>query len=532
MTGRSTPAASPSSASSSSLRLGPRDPSRQSGPSTVPPPEPPRRFRSLASRLVALGVLQLVLLFVIGAVLVVVAGPREEARPRDVLDPAALRRLEGATDDETLARLLSPYRERRIEISIYDANKALVARNVQPALAIPERPPHGHHDHPDRDDHDARVDEGPPEGGPPDDHGPPREHGPHGDHGGPADHPPPNFADMPGQPRQPPMFLSGFNVHGNAGWLIARGTFGQPAGLTLPIVTLIASFLILIASALLTARWIVRPIDRLSRTARALGTGDLTARSQLARSDEIGELGHRMDEMADRLSGLIVAERELLANVAHELRTPLSRIGVALDLASEGDSDAARASLSEIAVDVSELETIVNDILTATRFEVGASGGLPLRLAHVTPASIAEAAASRMRTRHPNRPFELVVAPELPAVHVDPMLLRRVVDNLLENAHKYFFDPDAPITLTVGARGDRVVFEVSDKGIGISAADLPRVFTAFFRGDKSRSRETGGVGLGLTLAKRIVEAHGGTIAVESTPSVGTTVRFVVPADAA
>jgi len=231
--------------------------------------------------------------------------------------------------------------------------------------------------------------------------------------------------------------------------------------------------------------------------------------------------------MANRIETLLVTEKELLANVAHELRTPLSRIGVALDLAGEGDAEAARASLGEIAVDVSELETIVDDILTATRFEV-AGAQLPLRLAVTEPKAIADAAADRLRGRHASRTLDVTVAPDLPAIYVDPRLFRRVIDNLLENAHKYSPDPDAPITLDVAHAGDRIAFEVRDRGIGITPDDLPRVFTAFFRGDRSRSRESGGVGLGLTLAKRIVEAHGAEIVVTSQVGAGTTVRVTVP----
>jgi len=308
---------------------------------------------------------------------------------------------------------------------------------------------------------------------------------------------------------------------------------GEPPGLTGPVLVLVCGFVILVFGALVTARWIVRPIDRLSRTARALGAGDLQARSRLERSDEIGELGHRFDEMADRVEGLLVSEKELLANVAHELRTPLTRIGVALDLAAEGDSEAARASLAEIAVDVGELETIVDDILTAMRFEVAGGKGptaqLPLRRAHVAAGSIAEAAAERMRGRHPQRSLAVTIDPDLPMIHADPMLLRRVLDNLLENAHKYTPDGSQTIDLDVSRDGDRVVYEVHDKGVGISAEDLPRVFTAFFRGERSRSRETGGVGLGLTLAKRITEAHGGSIGATSQAGIGTQMRVEIPA---
>jgi len=319
----------------------------------------------------------------------------------------------------------------------------------------------------------------------------------------------------------------GFTVHGKRGYLVARGVHRSP-GLTGPLLTLICGFIVTAIGALITARWILRPIERLSGTARAFGAGDLGARSRLERGDEIGELGRGFDEMAHRIERLLVTEKELLANVAHELRTPLSRIGVALDLAGEGDSDAARAALTEIAVDVTELETIVDDILTAMRFEVARGGELPLRRAVTAPAEIAEAAADRLRSRHSDRPIELEVAADLGMIDVDPRLFRRAIDNLLENAHKYTPDRAAPIRLAVSRAGEHAVaFEVSDRGIGIAEDDLPRIFTAFFRSDRSRSRETGGVGLGLTLAKRIVEAHAGTIEVASAVGVGTTMRLTV-----
>jgi signal transduction histidine kinase len=117
----------------------------------------------------------------------------------------------------------------------------------------------------------------------------------------------------------------------------------------------------------------------------------------------------------------------------------------------------------------------------------------------------------------------------LPELDVDPVLFRRVLDNLLDNAHKYTFDPAPAIALTARHAGDTVELEVADRGAGIAEADLPYVFAPFFRADRSRSRGTGGVGLGLTLAQRIVEAHGATIAVASRLGEGTRVTIRVPA---
>ena len=459
---------------------------------------PRRRFRSLASRLVVIGVVQVALLALISVIVFVVEGPHGPADPEDALTAPAVEKLEGLAAQPTeLAAALEELRGARIEISIYDGKHQLVASNVDPALALPLHPPHG----PGQvDDHHGPSGER---------HGAP--HGPFGPHH---------------------RMLIPFHLPDGNGVLLARGV-NAPPGLAGPLLALVGGLAIFVIGALITARWIVRPIDRLSRTARALGAGDLQARSRLDRADEIGELGHRFDEMADRIEGLLVTEKELLANVAHELRTPLTRIGVALDLANEGDAEAARASLGEIAVDVSELEAIVDDILTAMRFELATTKGaaqLPLRRTVVPAAEIANAAAERMRARHADRPLEVRLAKSESPIDVDPVLFRRVIDNLLENAHKYTPDAAAPIVLaeSIEPAGDHVVFEVADKGLGIPADDLPRIFTAFFRGERSRSRETGGVGLGLTLAKRIVEAHGGTIDAQSAPNVGTTMRVRIP----
>jgi signal transduction histidine kinase len=118
--------------------------------------------------------------------------------------------------------------------------------------------------------------------------------------------------------------------------------------------------------------------------------------------------------------------------------------------------------------------------------------------------------------------------PDLPSVEGDAVLLRRAVDNLLDNAQKYS-PPDSPICLRARRRGAGIAVSVIDSGVGIPAEDMSRLFTPFFRGDKSRTRATGGVGLGLSLARRIVEAHGGTLSAESTPTVGTTMTVELPA---
>ncbi len=275
------------------------------------------------------------------------------------------------------------------------------------------------------------------------------------------------------------------------------------------------------------ARAITAPIERLTAAARRLGEGDLSARAGLGGRGEVGDLGRAFDEMAGRLERLVRAERELLANVSHELRTPLARIRVALELAAEGDQERARRALQEIGTDLDELERMVEDVLAAARLDQGI-GELRLRREPVDLAALLAEAAARFRDQRPSRAVEVRVEGLAGPLHADPPLLRRAVDNLLDNAAKYSGE-ESPVTLSARGSGASVEIEVRDRGIGIDGADLPRLFTPFFRTDRSRARGTGGVGLGLALVKRIAEAHGGTVEVESAPDHGTTVRLRLPA---
>jgi signal transduction histidine kinase len=276
------------------------------------------------------------------------------------------------------------------------------------------------------------------------------------------------------------------------------------------------------------ARSIASPLERLTAATAALGEGDLSVRARIRARGEVGALARGFDEMAERLERLVRAERELLANVSHELRTPLARIRVALELAAEGDHEKAQRYLAEIGDDLAELDGLVEEILTAARLTGAGPKGLPLRRAPVELAALLGDLADRFRAADPGRPLALEVAPGLPAVEADAPLLRRLVQNLLDNARKYS-EPGTPVTLAARREAGAVLLEVRDRGIGIDAEDLPRLFTPFFRTDRSRTRGTGGVGLGLALAKRIAEAHGGAIAADSRPGEGTVIRVTLPA---
>lgn len=291
------------------------------------------------------------------------------------------------------------------------------------------------------------------------------------------------------------------------------------------IIPAIVVMLVLIgAASLWFSRRLARPLESLADAARRFGEGDTSARAKLARRDELGEVGAAFDHMAERTESVMRAQRQLMADVSHELRTPLSRIRVALELAAE-DPTAAKDVLADVGTDLDEIDTLIGDIMTTARLD-----GQPTLDRRATPiGELIERAASRFAHRHPRRQLDLRVDGSELDVECDAVLLRRALDNLLDNAAKY---SDAPITLavTVAPRPARthVTFEVIDTGIGMTAEELERAFTPFWRADSSRTRKTGGVGLGLALARRIARAHGGDVVLSSEAGRGTTARLEVP----
>ena len=292
---------------------------------------------------------------------------------------------------------------------------------------------------------------------------------------------------------------------------------------TLALVVLVVS---LVSAPL--ARAIARPLEHLAGVARRLGEGDLTARSGLRRDDEIGALARTLDEMADRLGRLLQGQRELLANVSHELRTPLARIRMALALAAEGEPKEARRHLAAIEEDMAELESLIADLLTTSRLD--AAGTRALHKEQVDPGSLLQGALARFSRLHPGRAVDLKQEP-VPRVLVEQGLLARVLDNLFDNAARYSEAP-SPLEAELVPSEGGVVFLVRDHGIGIAAEDQGQLFTPFYRTDRSRARHTGGVGLGLALAKKIVESHRGRLSLESREGEGTTVRVWLPAGGA
>ena len=277
------------------------------------------------------------------------------------------------------------------------------------------------------------------------------------------------------------------------------------------------------AASMWFTRRLAQPLDKLANAARKFGAGDFAARAALRRDDELGDVSRAFDDMADRTSAVMQAQRQLMGDVSHELRTPLARIRVALELVVE-DPIAAKDVLTDVSGDLDEIDQLIEDILTTARLD-----GDHAKI-NRTPTSIgelADRATKRFRKLHPKRELERTFDGEDAAIDCDPLLLRRAIDNLLDNAVKYS-EIGTGVKLAIQPSGQRIAFEIVDCGIGMSVDDLERAFTPFWRADSSRTRKTGGVGLGLALARRIARAHGGDVTLSSVPGKGTTARLELP----
>lgn len=283
---------------------------------------------------------------------------------------------------------------------------------------------------------------------------------------------------------------------------------------------LLVGLLLLMAGVILAAQIVLRrlldPLRALGAAVAQVGAGQLDVRVPIRTNDEFGRLTDAFNQMAERVRGMIQSRDQLLVDVSHELRSPLTRMKVALELPA---GDVQRGRLSD---DVAEMERMVAELLELERLRTG-RGVSPAR--HDLVRILREVAA-QYEERPPG--VRVVASANEIFLDVDADKIRAVLRNLLENAIKYSLADSQPITLRADETSVAIVVRATDDGIGIPAGDAERVFEPFYRVDPSRSKRTGGYGLGLSICKRVMEAHGGTIAVERRSPRGTSFMLTFP----
>ena len=290
--------------------------------------------------------------------------------------------------------------------------------------------------------------------------------------------------------------------------------------------SVVAALIVAGALGLVLARGIAGPVQEMQRVASDLAAGRLGERVPITSRDELGELARSLNHMAGDLERIDASRRAFVADAAHELRTPVANLAVAIEALKaviDKSPDQAAGVVTDLEREVQRLTTLVEDLLDLSLVE---SGQVRLKATALSPADLI------LRSVHP---FEkraaqagVTIATDIPArpprVAADADRMVQVLTGLLDNALKVT-PPGGRITVRASEQRGRVLFSVADTGPGIAEAELPHIFDRFYRTDRARSRGHGGAGLGLAIAKRLVEAQGGTITAESKEGQGA--RFVV-----
>ncbi|MDX2239716.1 MAG: HAMP domain-containing sensor histidine kinase [Leptolyngbyaceae cyanobacterium bins.302] len=292
--------------------------------------------------------------------------------------------------------------------------------------------------------------------------------------------------------------------------------------------TLVASIVSL--TSLLTISWLIstkiaRPLQRLETAIQTFQSGDLTVRVRPSSIPEIHQLGLSFNNLASSLEGVEQRRRELMSDLAHELRTPVTVIHGYLEMLNTDKIPFNPTIGSQMSQETERIQRLVNNVLELSKLE---AGYLPLQLQPLQPVPILNhvltmfepeclKANCQLRSQYPST---------LPTVFADPDRLIQILVNLMNNA--IAFSADGSITLRAWATNFELWIAVIDTGTGIAQADLPHIFDRFWQTEQARARKIGSTGIGLAIAKRLVELQGGHIEVESELGKGSTFRFCLP----
>ena len=285
-----------------------------------------------------------------------------------------------------------------------------------------------------------------------------------------------------------------------------------------------------VALALLAAvalsRLILRPIESLTRAARAMEKGALSERVAVDATGEIGELSRAFNAMADGLSRLEQLRRNLVGDIAHELRTPLTNLRCQIEALQDGLTAPSPAAFDSLHEEAMLLNRLIDDLQDLALAEAGQLRleRRPLALADVVRRSATSFAA---QAEGLGVALEIYVPSDLPAIYADEERMKQILRNLLANALAH---TPAGGSITVQARraGEGVELVVANTGAGIAAEHLPNIFERFYRADTSRARSTGGAGLGLAIVKHLAEVQGGHVRAESSPASGSSFFVHLP----
>ncbi|MEW6717029.1 MAG: ATP-binding protein [Chloroflexota bacterium] len=304
--------------------------------------------------------------------------------------------------------------------------------------------------------------------------------------------------------------------------------FLRSVNLSILLTSVTVGILALVLGSLLF-RQIVSPLRALSQSAQAIAGGDLRQRVTLHSDDEIGQVARSFNHMAESLSQADVQRRNMIADIAHELRTPLTVVQGSLEALMDGVYDLTPDNVATVHKQTVVLTRLVADLRDLALAE---AGQLRLERKAVSIAGIISQVSEGLEIQAQEKGVVLKFerAEDIPRILADEQRIAQVLYNLMSNALRHT-PAGGTVTTSAELREARVLISVRDTGTGIPPEDLPHVFERFYRADRSRARSTGGSGLGLTIAKQIVEAHGGQIWAQSWLGAGSTFAFSLPLSA-
>jgi len=284
----------------------------------------------------------------------------------------------------------------------------------------------------------------------------------------------------------------------------------------LTVVLLLIGFLFVLSFLLM--RYILKPIKMLTQSVQQVGSGNLEHRIAVKHKDELADLSLSFNEMTQKIREMIDSREQLLLDVSHELRSPITRIKVALEFLPDGEK---KQSIKD---DLLELEAMITEILETERLKQ-THGSLEFK-EHNLSALIRNVVEDFLE----NPPgINLMAFPDNIFIRMDYERIEMVIKNILDNASKYCRSDSKPIEIFLLQESEQVIIRIVDDGIGIPQEHIPYLFEPFYRIDKSRSRNTGGYGLGLSLCKRIMDYHNGSINIAQKDSgQGITVELTLP----
>jgi signal transduction histidine kinase len=334
-------------------------------------------------------------------------------------------------------------------------------------------------------------------------------------------------------------FISGFLVFLNV-YISARMMFASSHDLALATILLVFATGIAISVGFFLAETITARIQQMNAAARQVADGNLNTRLSINGQDEMAALAHSFNDMVMQLQATVEKQKELetlrrdlVAWAGHDLRTPLTSVRAIVEaLADEGlvnDEDTRRRYLQTALADIQSLSHLIDDLFEMSQVD---AGGLQMNL---QLGSISDLISDTLEQFSAQAVGQGITLEGSAAAGSDPVLMDiqrigRVLSNLVSNAIRYT-PPGGTVSISSQRQENFLLVTIQDSGEGIRAEDLPHVFEQFYRGEKSRSRNTGGAGLGLAIARGIVEAHAGKIGIESQPSQGTRVWFKIPVGA-